>query len=86
MKDPNKMSAAEFKRAALRLERKYPGHIPLSAFPSLRKAGRPRRGDTREPMEGHTVKMPPRHWRKLQKMAQERQTTVSAVLRNLVPV
>jgi hypothetical protein len=83
MKRVSKMSVAEYRALARKMERRYGAHIAWDDIPGRRVRGRPRSGTKREPLEGHLLKMTHGDWIALQRKAKRQRASVSEFIRAL---
>ena len=84
MKRIAEMTVAEYQRLAKRMERRFGPDKEWNELPLARKRGRPLKGDKREVLTVHSVKMSAAEWKALQSEAQALGTTVNALIRSVL--
>lgn len=84
MKRITSMPVAEDQRIAKRLDRRYAASKSWDELPLQHAPGRPRKGDRRERLVVHSVKMTVAEWTSLQTEAKALGLTVNALLRTVL--
>jgi hypothetical protein len=84
MKRITNMPVAEYQRLAKRLDRRYAASKSWDELPLQHAPGRPRKGDRRERLVVHSVKMTVAEWTSLQAEAKALGLTVNALLRTVL--
>jgi hypothetical protein len=84
MKRITDMTVDEYRRFVRRLERRFGPDKTWSELPLARKRGRPAKGDEREALTVHSVKMSAAEWTALQVEARNLGTTVNALIRSVL--
>jgi hypothetical protein len=84
MKRITDMTVAEYQRLAKKMERRFGPDKKWSELPLARKRGRPLKGDKREVLTVHSVKMSAAEWKALQAEARTLGTTVNALIRSVL--
>lgn len=84
MKRITTMPVADYQRLAKRLDRRFSAKKAWDELPLQHAPGRPRKGDRRERLVVHSVKMTAGEWASLQAEAKALGLTVNALLRTVL--
>jgi hypothetical protein len=84
MKSITDMSVTEYQRLAKRLDRRFSADKSWEELPLQRIPGRPRKGEKREPLVVHSIKMTAKEWKALQAEAKALGITVNALVRTVL--
>ena len=84
MKRITTMPVADYQRLAKRLDRRFSAKKAWDELPLQHAPGRPRKGDRRERLVVHSVKMTAAEWSSLQAEAKALGLTVNALLRTVL--
>jgi hypothetical protein len=84
MKRITDMSVAEYQRLAKRLDRRFPADKSWDELPVQHAPGRPRKGEKREHLVVHSIKMTAKEWKSLQAEAKALGITVNTLVRKVL--
>ena len=84
MKRITDMTVAEYQKLARRMERRHGPDKAWAELPLARRRGRPGKGEQRERLTVHSLKMTAAEWRALQVEARSLGTTVNALIRSIL--
>jgi hypothetical protein len=84
MKRITDMTVAEYQRVAKRLDRRYSADKSWDELPLRHAPGRPRKGEKRERLVVHSIKMTTEEWTSLQAKAKALGITVNALVRSVL--
>jgi hypothetical protein len=84
MKRITDLPVAEYQRLAKRMDRRYSADKSWAELPLQHAPGRPRKGEKRERLAVHSIKMTSAEWKSLQAEAKTRGMTVNALVRTVL--
>ncbi len=84
MKRITDMSVSEYRQLARRMDKRFGSHKTWKQLPLARKQGRPLKGEKRELLSVHSIKMTAAEWKALQHEARILGTTVNALIRSVL--
>ncbi len=84
MKRVTDMTVAEYQKLAKRMDRRHGPDKAWADLPLARRRGRPPKGERREQLTVHSIKMTAFEWKALQAEARSLGTTVNALIRSLL--
>lgn len=84
MKRITDMPVAEYQRLAKRLDRRFAAHKSWDELPLQHTPGRPRKGEQRDRLVVHSIKMTVEEWKSLQAEAKVLGITVNALVRTVL--
>lgn len=84
MKRITDMSVAEYQRLAKRLDRRFAADKNWEELPVQHAPGRPRKGEKREHLAVHSIKMTAKEWKSLQTEAKLLGITVNTLVRTVL--
>ncbi|MCK6488083.1 MAG: hypothetical protein L6R48_07120 [Planctomycetes bacterium] len=84
MKRITDMTVAEYQRIAKRMDKRFSADKRWEDLPLQHAPGRPRKGEKRERLEVHSIKMTPDEWTALQAEAKLLGITVNTLVRSVL--
>lgn len=84
MKRVTEMSVAEYQRIAKRMDRRYAANKSWDDLPVQHAPGRPRKGEKRERLIVHSIKVTAEEWKSLQDEAKTLGMTVNSLVRSVL--
>ena len=84
MKRISEIPIAEYQRLAKRMDRRFAANKSWGELPLQHAPGRPHKGEKRERLEVHSIKMTEAEWKALQAEAKAHGMTVNALLRSVL--
>jgi hypothetical protein len=84
MKRITDMTVAEYQRLAKRMDRRFSADKSWDELPLQHAPGRPRKGEKREHLVVHSIKMTDNEWKSLQAEAKALGITVNTLVRTVL--
>jgi hypothetical protein len=84
MKRITNQSVADYQRLAKRLDQRYAASKSWEQLPLQHAPGRPRKGEKREQLVVHSIKMTTEEWKSLQAEAKALGMTVNTLVRSVL--